>query len=191
MLSSVPRVRSRRKLAWMCTPRQFSRSAQNQTGLGRGSGGNSGAGTLTRRSLRSRAACGPVLGCAPAGHPGGARHPWHRGWSRSRAGSGAGDRAPGWSAAQLAAALEVDPRGGSGAGTSQRTLRGGRGLPAHSGTPGSRPPQRGSGPGGGAWGERPRPLPPIRPSVCSQFIWPSVRRECGHVAHFTGRITEA
>lgn len=169
-MSSVPRVRTRRGLARMCTPRRFSRSAQNQMGLGRGSGGNAGAGTLTRRSLRSKAACGPVQGCALAGHRGGARRRWCPGWSWSRAGSGAGDRVPGWSAAQLPAALEVDPRGGSGAGTSRRTLRGGRGLPAHSGTPGSRPPQGGSGPGGGAWGDRPRPSRPSAP-VCAASLF--------------------
>lgn len=134
-----PRVRTRRGLAGMCTLSQFSRSAWNQTGSGRGSGGNAGAGTLTRRSQRSKAACGPVLGCALAGHPGGAKRRWRQGWTQSPAGNGAGDRAPDWSVVQVAAALEVDPRVGSGAGTSRRTLRGGRGLPAHSGTPGSGP----------------------------------------------------
>lgn len=166
-------MKTRRRLAGMCTPRRFSRSAQNQTGSGRGSGGNAGgggggAGTLTLRSLRSKAVCGPVLGCAPAGHRGGARRQWRPGWSRSRVESGAGDRAPGWSAARLAAALEVDPRVGSGAGTSRRTLRGGRGLPAHGGTPGSRPPARhweeaslGVGPGGERGHAPSRPSAPV------------------------------
>lgn len=144
-------------------------------------GWGGGAGTLTLRSLRSKAVCGPVLGCAPAGHRGGARRQWRPGWSRSRVESGAGDRAPGWSAARLAAALEMDPRVGSGAGTSRRTLRGGRGLPAHGGTPGSRPPATGRKRAWG-WGlgvkeatphpaHRPLCVRPVSLAFCKKGMW--------------------
>lgn len=123
-------MRTRRGLTGVSILSQFSRSVQNTTRSRRGSEGDAGAGTLTRRSLRSKAACGLAPGSARAGSPSGARSRWRRGWSPSHAGSGAGDRAPGWSAAPVAAAREADPLVESGAGTSRRTLRGGRGLPA-------------------------------------------------------------
>lgn len=112
------------------TQASFLGQQRTQRDQGGGLEGDAGAGTLTRRSLRSKAACGLAPGNARAGSPSGARSRWRRGWSPSHAGSGAGDRVPDWTAAPVAAAREADPRVESGAGTSRRTLRGGRGLPA-------------------------------------------------------------
>lgn len=118
-------------------------------------------GALTRRSLHSMAARVLARDCARAGSLGGARRRLPRGWSWSRAGSGAGGRARGWHAARAAAARGAAPQAGSGAGTSRRTWLGGRGLPAERGALGLGSPReeevgRGRGRGGCAGGRRGR-----------------------------------
>lgn len=80
-----------------------------------------GGRTLTLRSLRSRAARGPVLGSARVGLPGGVGRRLCWGRRPSPAGSGAAGRARGWRAAWGTAAPGVDLPAGNGAGTSQQT----------------------------------------------------------------------
>lgn len=131
-----------------------------------------------------------MRGCARAGSLGGARRRPPRGWSWSRAGSGAVGRARGWHAAQAAAARGAAPQAGSGAGTSRRTWRGGRGLPAERGALGLGRPReeeagrgrsrgRGAPAGGGAGGAQtggvaPQPRPPPGSACAAGSLTPGV-----------------
>lgn len=136
-----------------------------------------GWGTLTLRSLRSRAACDSAPGSARAGLPGGSARRLCRGRSLSRAGSGAAGRVRGWCVASVAAARAADLSAGSGAATSRLTSCGRRGLPSgrQEGRLGETPPGRplldgGSGQEAGLSGVVTPPNPRLaRESVCAAW----------------------